>query len=175
MPLMVRGDLSVFPILSVMQMLLTSGRAGRLSADHPRGGQLWIERGEIIHAVSGKLRGEAALQLFSSLDGGTFTFEPDLRPAERTLSLRRDNALHRMIEESDAWAALLRDFPDWNKKLRFSSKWNEAQPVTRGQYHALNLVERNLSIQHLIEFSDSPRDTLETLRPFLMAGLIEQY
>lgn len=172
---MVRGDLSVFPFLSVLQMLLTSGRAGRLSVDHPRGGQLWIERGELVHAQTPNLKGDAALQLLASLDGGLFTFEPDQLPPERTLNLRRDAALHRMLDESEAWTALLRIFPDWTRTLRFTSKWSEAQPVTRAQYRTLSLVADSPTIQAMLERSgESPKMVLDTLRPFLMAGLIEQ-
>lgn len=172
---MVRGDLSVFPFLSVMQMLLTSGRAGRLSVDHPRGGQLWLDRGEIVHAQTPALRGEAALQLLASLDGGQFTFEPDQAPPERSLSLRRDTALHRMLEDSEAWSTVLRTFPDWTRTLRFTARWTEAQPVTRTQFRALSLVADGPTIQHLLERSgEPPRAVLDTLRPFLVAGLIEQ-
>ncbi|GAA0499517.1 DUF4388 domain-containing protein [Deinococcus depolymerans] len=171
---MVRGDLNVFPFLSVMQMFLTSGRSGRLSIDHVRGGQLWIERGEIIHAEVGRLRGDAALQLLSSLDGGTFTFEAEQTPSQRTLSLRRDSALRRLLEDSEAWTPLLRTFPDWTQRLSFTDRWNEAQPVTRGQYRMLHLISDSSSIRALLERApEPPRAALDTLRPFLLAGLIE--
>ncbi|MBZ9751642.1 DUF4388 domain-containing protein [Deinococcus sp. HMF7620] len=171
---MVRGDLAVFPFLSVMQMFLTSGRAGRLNVDHIRGGQLWLERGEIVHAEAGRLRGDNALQFMASLDGGAFTFEVGQVPPTRTLSLRRDSALRRLIEDSEGWAALSRTFPDWNQRLRLSAKWNDAQPVTRTQYRVLNLVGDSANIRALLERSpESPRMTLETLRPFLLAGLVE--
>ncbi|UBV43459.1 DUF4388 domain-containing protein [Deinococcus taeanensis] len=171
---MVRGDLAVFPFLSVMQMFLTSGRAGRLTVDHVRGGQLWLERGEITHAEAGRLRGEHALQFMASLDGGIFTFEVDQPVPNRTMNLRRDAALHRLIDDSNAWAPLLRTFPDWTRRLRFTSKWTEAQPVTRAQYRVLNLLADSGNIRTLLERTPAPpRATLETLRPFLLAGLIE--
>ena len=172
---MVRGDLAIFPFLSVMQMLLGSGRAGCLSVDHPRGGQIWLERGEVVHAQTPALRGEAALQLLSSLDGGQFTFEPDQEAPERTLSLRREAALRRMMEDSEAWGTILRVFPDWTRALRFTPRWAEAQPVTRHQFRALSLVAESPTIQNLLERSgEAPKAVLETLRPFLVAGLIEQ-
>lgn len=172
---MVRGDLAVFPFLSVMQMLLGSGRAGCLSVDHPRGGQIWLEPGEVVHAQTPALRGEAALQLLSSLDGGQFAFEPDQEAPEHTLSLRRDAALRRMLDDSEAWVTILRTFPDWTRTLRFTPRWAEAQPVTRSQFRALNLLADSISIQRLLERSgEPPREVLDTLRPFLVAGLIEQ-
>ncbi|QLG10622.1 DUF4388 domain-containing protein [Deinococcus sp. D7000] len=172
---MVRGDLAVFPFLSVMQMLLTSGREGLLSVDHVRGGQLWLERGEIIHARCGALTGDAALQLLASLGSGTFVFEPGISAPERTLHLHRDSALRRLFEESNAWEPLLRAFPDWQRRLRFTPRWTEAQPVTQPQFRALTLVSQELDIRTLLErCGEAPRSVLETLRPFMLAGLIEE-
>ncbi|BBN95322.1 MULTISPECIES: DUF4388 domain-containing protein [Deinococcus] len=171
---MVRGDLAVFPFLSVMQMFLTSGRAGRLSVDHVRGGQLWLERGEITHAEAGRLRGDHALQFMASLDAGVFTFEVDQPPPTRSMSLRRDPALRRLLEDNAAWEPLLRTFPDWNRRLRFTAKWTEAQPVTRTQYRVLNLIADSGNIRTLLERTAAPpRLVLETLKPFLLAELIE--
>ncbi|GGL73545.1 protein containing PATAN domain [Deinococcus aerolatus] len=173
---MVRGDLAVFPFLSVMQMLLGSGRDGLLSVDHVRGGQLWLERGEIIHARCGELTGDGALQVLASLSGGTFVFEPDVHAPERTLHLHRDSALRRLFEETDAWEPLLRAFPDWRRRLRFTARWTEAQPVSQLQYRALKLVSQELDIRSILERSgEAPRSVLDTLRPFVMAGLIEEF
>ncbi|CAM4399674.1 DUF4388 domain-containing protein [Deinococcus marmoris] len=173
---MVRGDLAVFPFLSVMQMLLTSGRDGLLSVDHVRGGQLWLERGEIVHARCGQLSGDPALQLLASLSSGSFIFEPGVSAPERSLHLHRDSALRRLFEETDAWEPLLRTFPDWQRRLRFTPRWSEAQPVTQPQFRALKLVSQELDIRSILERSgESPRSVLETLRPFVMAGLIEEF
>ncbi|WP_034386841.1 DUF4388 domain-containing protein [Deinococcus sp. YIM 77859] len=171
---MVRGDLAVFPFMPVMQMLLSSGRAGRLSVAHPRGGELWFQPGEVVHARVGGLTGEAAFQVLSSLDGGQFTFAPDVPPAERTMELRREAALRRLIEDEAAWPELLRLFPDWNRPLRFTPRWSEAQPVTRTQYLALRLIPEGQPLRVLLEKTGlPPRTTLETLRPFVTAGLVE--
>jgi hypothetical protein len=171
---MVRGDLAIFPLLSVMQMLLSSGRAGRFSVEHPRGGALWLDPGEVIHAQAGSLSGEAALQMLASLDGGQFQFEPNLIPPSRTLALRRDATLRRMLDDNEAWIVLLRSFPDWEKPVRFTARWNDSQPVTRNQYRALSLIPDGVALRTLLDRSGlPPRQVLDTLKPFLTAGLIE--
>ncbi|MFD1729897.1 DUF4388 domain-containing protein [Deinococcus malanensis] len=105
---MVRGDLTVFPLLSVMQMLLASGRAGRLSLDHPRGGQLWLDPGELVHAQAWTLSGDAGLQVVCSVTEGTFVFEADEPAPNRTLALRRDAALRRMLDDHESWTPSFR-------------------------------------------------------------------
>lgn len=171
---MVRGDLTVFPLLSVMQMLLASGRAGRLSLDHPRGGQLWLDPGELVHAQAWTLSGDAGLQVVCSVTEGTFTFEADEPAPDRTLALRRDAALRRMLDDYESWTPLLQAFPNWDRSLRFTSRWTEAQPVTRAQYEALSRLQSGTTVRNLLERSSlAPRTMLETLRPFLTAGLLE--
>lgn len=171
---MLSGDLSSFPLLPVMQMLLASGRSGQFTVDHPRGGEVWLHSGEIIHARSGELTGDRALQLIASLDTGTFIFEPDREPIETTLSLRQDSALHRMLMDQEAWVELVRLFPDWTRPLRFTARWTDQQAVTRAQYQALQLVHEGLSIRHIVDKSSmAPRTVLETFKPFLNNGLIE--
>lgn len=171
---MVSGDLQVFPLLPVMQMLLTSGRSGEFTVDHPRGGTLWFEQGELIHARSGQLKGEAALQLMCSLDGGTFTFEADRHPPERTLHLKQDVAMHRMLMDSESWTQIMRLFPDWSRTLRLTSRWTDHQPVTRQQYLALSLVGQGHTIRSMLDRTEMPpRILLDTLRPFVTGGMVE--
>ncbi|WP_288481454.1 DUF4388 domain-containing protein [uncultured Deinococcus sp.] len=171
---MVSGDLSVFPFLPVMQMLLSSGRGGRLTVEHARGGSLWFAPGELLHAHSGSLDGPDALQLLSSLDAGTFFFVPDEPTPQRTLNLRADQALVGMLGDQEAWSTLLRVFPEWGRPLRLSGRWNDQQPVTRAQYRLLNLVRQNLTLRELIDRAGlPPRGALDTLRPFMAGGLIE--
>lgn len=171
---MMSGDLSVFPLLPVLQMLLASGKGGQLTVDHPRGGELWFGHGELLHARSGVLSGEAALQLLASLDGGTFTFEPGLSPPERTLGLRQDAALHWLIGEADAWAPLIRTLPDWTRPLRFTARWTDQHPVNRYQYRALRLIAPDRSLRMLVEQTGlPPRTAAELYAPLVGDGLLE--
>lgn len=171
---MVRGDLSIFPLLPLMQMLLGSGRSGRLSLGHLRGGDLWLAPGELVHAEAGALQGEVALELLCSVDGGLFTFETVQPPPERTLNLRRDAALTHMFEVQESWGPLLQDFSDWDRTLSFTTRWTEAQPVTQAQYQTLSLLRPGQTVAQLVgRAGQPPRQLLGTLRPFLNAGMIE--
>lgn len=168
---MMSGDLSVFPLLPVLQMLLGSGKGGQFSVEHPRGGELWLGNGELLHARSDGLKGESALQLLASLDGGTFTFEPGITAPEQTLSLRQDAALHRLMLEADAWVPLLEVLPDWNLPLRRTRHWNDQQPVTRQQYRVLSLIHPQRPLRKLAELSQlPPRRMAEIYAPFVRNG-----
>lgn len=171
---MVSGDLQVFSLLPVMQMLLASGRSGQLTLSHARGGDLWFEGGELVHAQSGSLSGEAALQMLSSVDSGTFTFEADKSSPDRTIHLRPDTVMHRMLVNTDSWASAMKQFPDWSRPLRFSSRWNDQTPVTRNQYRALAGVGHGIPLETMLGQSElAPLEMLETLGSFVESGMVE--
>lgn len=171
---MVSGDLQVFPLLPVMQMLLSSGRSGQLTLSHARGGDLWFEGGELVHAQSGTLTGEAALQMLSSVDSGTFTFEADQPSPAHTIALRQDTVMHRLLMSTDGWATAMKRFPDWSRPLRFSARWNDQTPVTRAQYRALSQVGRGVPLEMMLAQAElPPLDLLETLGDFVENGMVE--
>lgn len=171
---MVSGDLQVFPLLPVLQMLLASGRSGKLSLQHMRGGEMWFENGELIHAVSMGLEGEAALQLLSSVDGGTFTFEAYTEPVSQTIKLRQDIIMRRMLLNTDQWEKVQFHFPNWDKSLIFSHLWNESQLVDHTQYRVLALVDETRSIKEMLHQSGVlPLDFFNTLQHFKESRMIE--
>lgn len=170
---MLSGNLADFALLDVMQLLLSSGRTGRLHLDHPRGGDVWLENGEVIHATSLGRRGEDALSLIASLGEGRFNFEQDALSPEKTISLRREAVLTRMLTESDAWTPIVRAFPDWVTPVRFTPGWSEQTRVTRRQYQVLSGVGQG-GLCALLSRTDLPaREVMELLLPFWQAGKIE--
>lgn len=170
---MLSGNLVDFALLDVMQLLLSSGRTGRLHLDHPRGGDVWLENGEVIHATALGKTGEHALSLIASLTEGRFNFDQGMLSPERTVSLRREMVLTRMLTESDAWHPLIRVFPDWTTPLRFTGGWSDQTRVTRRQYEVLSGVGRG-SLSALVGSSAlAPREFIETLLPFWQAGKVE--
>ncbi|MFC6590625.1 DUF4388 domain-containing protein [Deinococcus lacus] len=171
---MLRGDFTVFPFLSVVQMLMASGRSGVLNAQHPRGGQLWIHAGEIVHARAGGLSGEYAMQLLTSLDEGQFAFEASEDLPEQTLNLRGDLALRQLFQQSEGWRELLVTFNDWSQVPQFAAAWNPGQSVTRSQFRVLSGIEKGLSLSELVaSLPQAPQDTLRLVQAFLGAGWIE--
>ncbi len=170
---MLSGNLTDFDLLGVMQMLLTSNRTGKLHIEHARGGDVWIENGEVAHALVLSKTGAEALSLIASLQEGRFDFEQNAASPQQSVKLRREALLAQMVQESDAWTELLRTFPDWNRPLRFTAGWSDQARVNRRQYWALSQVGKG-SLSDMIGASPlPPRELLELLLPFWQAGKIE--
>ncbi len=170
---MLRGSLTDFPLLNVLQMLINSGVSGKVHVSHLRGGDVWVQAGEIVHASALSREGEDALDLLVSVEGGDFTFDPSQTAGKRTIEARSTALLRQLSHSADAWKELLRLFPHWDRPLTFTPRWTDQQPVTRAQFRALNLVGR-LPLGDLVAQSElSPRATLELLRPFVQSGLVD--
>lgn len=170
---MLSGNFADFALLDVMQLLLTSGRSGKLHIDHPRGGDVWLTNGDVVHASALGRTGDEALSLIASLSEGRFNFDQNAVPPTRTVNIRREALLTRLLSESDAWQPLDKAFPDWTTPLRFTGGWSDQTRVTRKQYKALSLVGRG-NLGAMVSASPlPPRELLETLLPFWQAGKLE--
>lgn len=154
-------------------MLTNSSVSGKLHVSHVRGGDLWLQNGEVVHAAALSREGEEALVILSSVDGGDFVFDPAVLATKNSVTLRRTALLRQLSVSSDEWKELLAVFPYWDRTLNFTPRWNEQQPVTRSQFRILSMVGR-MALSDLVAQSDmAPRDTLELLRPFVQAGLVD--
>ncbi|WP_027481717.1 DUF4388 domain-containing protein [Deinococcus pimensis] len=170
---MLSGNLADFSLLDVMQLLLTSGRTGALRLAHPRGGDVWLEGGEVVHATALGRSGEDALSLIASLHDGQFNFDQGATTSDRSVAMRREAVLTRMLQEGDAWAPIIRAMPDWTSPVRFTNGWSDQTRVTRRQYEALSLVGRGDLATMVRASSFSPRELMEILLPFWQAGKLE--
>ncbi|MDO4264120.1 MAG: DUF4388 domain-containing protein [Deinococcus sp.] len=171
---MIAGNFSVFPFLSVLQMLMASGHTGRLDVQgQPRTGQLWFHEGAIVHASAGQLEGESAMQLLTTTESGEFHFDGSDPAPQETLSLTGDLALRQLFQETEAWKPLLAEYSDWTRPFEFTAQWNDRLSVSRRQFQVLRGVELGLSISEMVDQGQlAPRLLLGTLRQFQQAGLI---
>ena len=154
-------------------MLSTSAVNGKLSVSHSRGGEIWMQGGEVVHALALSREGEDALDVLASVRGGEFSFDPSPRADTRTIQTRRNALLRQLSVNSDAWQELLAIFPNWEAPLIFTPRWTEQQPVTRAQFRVLDKVGKMPLLDLVSQSELAPRATLELLRPFVQAGIID--
>jgi DegV family protein with EDD domain len=128
------GDLAQTPLLELLRGLNRAGITGRIEL---RGGQIWLERGEVAAAAAGGVSGMAGvagvrgLKAFCRLgrmhEGLFRLFPGDLVP-ERTIQAPLSSLIITAIEDS------LGDFPDARARLEvrlgadfFSTRFNPLQ------------------------------------------------
>jgi predicted regulator of Ras-like GTPase activity (Roadblock/LC7/MglB family) len=81
-----RGELREVGLQDVIQLECLNGKSSTLEVSNQElRGRIFIQGGEIVHAVAGKLSGREAFNRLLALRGGDFKLRPFERPAERTI------------------------------------------------------------------------------------------
>ncbi|HXB57237.1 MAG TPA: ABC transporter substrate-binding protein [Vicinamibacteria bacterium] len=94
MPL--EGGLDEIPLSDLIHLYCSGRHTARLTLSFPDGeAQLYVERGELVHAQFGPLSGIRAVHALLSRTGGSFHVEPDVVGGQRTISERWDAVIIR--------------------------------------------------------------------------------
>lgn len=82
-----QGSIAVTPLLDVVSLLASNVRSGVLSIESPDcSGKIFIERGNIVHAVCEALLAKEAFSHMIKLRSGRFSFNNHLPPVKRTIT-----------------------------------------------------------------------------------------
>ncbi len=125
------GDLAQTPLLELLRGLNRAGITGRIEL---RGGQIWLERGEVVAATASAVHGLKAFCRLGRMHEGPFQLFPgDLVP-ERTIQAPLSSLIITAIEDS------LGDFPDARARLEvrlgpdfFTATFNPLQQQILGE------------------------------------------
>ncbi len=80
------GKLDQFQLVDILQMCCLSRRSGRLQISKGiESGVIFLSEGNMLHAVTGELEGEAAVYKIISWDFGQFSFEEGLQPDRQSI------------------------------------------------------------------------------------------
>jgi pSer/pThr/pTyr-binding forkhead associated (FHA) protein len=84
-----QGDLSEIPPFAVLQLLEMGGKTGLLEIVSDAGpAQLWLERGQPVHALAAKQVGFDAALAIAQTSAGRFRFDASRSAPERTIEAR---------------------------------------------------------------------------------------
>ena len=137
------GDLAQTPLLELLRGLNRAAVSGRIEL---RGGQVWLERGEVVAAQAGSVQGIKAFCRLGRMHEGLFQLFPgDLVP-ERTVQEALSTLIITAIEDS------LGEFPDARARLEvqigpdfFSTPFNPLQK------QILGLAQKSATLQEVLD------------------------
>ncbi len=96
-------ELSITDMLNILHMERSDAMIRISSSAGP--GRIYIEGGEIVHAVFGEEEGLDALKTIFSLEGGTFSVDKGVKPPKRTISTPFSNLMLEIFAEIDEESA----------------------------------------------------------------------
>jgi DegV family protein with EDD domain len=137
------GDLAQTPLLELLRGLNRAAVSGRIEL---RGGQVWLERGEVVAATAGLVKGIKAFCRLGRMHEGLFQLFPgDLVP-ERTIQESLSTLIITAIEDS------LGEFPDARARLEvqigpdfFSAAFSPLQK------QILGLAQKSATLQEVLD------------------------
>jgi hypothetical protein len=119
------GSLAQIPLADLLRMLGAGAQTGRLRLTAGLdSGDVYVQRGDIVHAESDGSVGDAAFARFLAWTNGSFAFEPGITAIDRTIEKPLDvlvaeslrmaqerEAMRRVIPSTDAVPHLVRELP----------------------------------------------------------------
>jgi len=99
-----RGNLAQLSLLDILRMLSSGDRSGRLEITQPgKTGEIFLENGNIVHAVMGAQMGEKCVYTLMGWMEGEFVFVPDVAAPERSIETTTEQLLLEAARQAAQW------------------------------------------------------------------------
>jgi hypothetical protein len=163
------GTLDDIPIGDLMQTFHMGGKGGVITVTRDgEHSQIWCDKGDIIDAESGPLRGEAAIYRILGFDRGQVLADFHSEPRERTIQLPGNILLLEAARRKDESKRLLERLGGYRAIYRYGAM--PAAPASPGERQVLALCDGGRSLSEVLDQSDLGE--LETLG--LLSSLVER-
>ncbi|MCK4897395.1 MAG: DUF4388 domain-containing protein [Anaerolineales bacterium] len=117
-----RGNLIQLPLLDILSLLSVRGQTGRLELENgSQTGEIYLNDGNLVHAVTGAHMGEAAIYTLMGWLQGDFNFVPDAAAPEESLTASTEQLLLEGSRRIEEWGDIKKVIPSTNVVFKFSS------------------------------------------------------
>lgn len=124
------GSLEQWPLPELLNMLGSSRQSGRVEIDDDRlQGSVFLQEGNVVHAIAPAETGVAALTSLFGLESGTFTFEPRVPSPAVTLSRPLDALIAEVTREANERETIRKVIASASMLPRLSPEL-PAEPIT---------------------------------------------
>lgn len=99
-----RGNLAQLSLLDILRMLSLGNRSGRLDIRQGgKSGEIYLEGGSIVHAVTGTQIGEKGVYTLMGWLEGDFSFTPDVDVPERSIDITTEQIMLEAARQAEQW------------------------------------------------------------------------
>ncbi|AEB10977.1 DUF4388 domain-containing protein [Marinithermus hydrothermalis] len=170
---MFKGNVSDFPLGTLVQTLCAAGRSGVLVVRPPWfEGRVRLAGGRVVHAVVEAREGMPALALLAGLKRAPFEFlvqeEPDGRT---TIETTTELLLTHLLEATARWEALKHIPEDWGEVLRLRDG-NGQQQLRPEDVQVLSLAEGQSVWRVLVHGEVPPLEVAVSLDRLIASGVL---
>jgi hypothetical protein len=163
------GTLDDIPVGDLIQTFQMGGKGGVITITHEgQRSHIWCDKGEIVDAESGALRGAAAIYRILSFEQGQVLADFRSEPRERTVELPANVLLLEAARRQDECRRVLDRLGGERTVYRHAA--TPTAPANRVERQLLGLCDGTRNLREVLEQSDA--GDLETLQA--VAGLVER-
>jgi hypothetical protein len=122
MPEMLGGDLAQVALADVLQLLAAGGQTGLLHlSDGANVGDLYLQDGQLVHAVAGGQMGEGAAYALMAWQRGSFRFTPGEAAPEHSITMPTGQLLEEGSRHAQEWREIKRVIPNAEMVFKLSA------------------------------------------------------
>jgi len=154
---MFQGSLEEVKLPDVIQLMSVSSKTGCfvLTRDALEG-RIFLDGGNIVHAVCGKIRGEEAIYALAIWDRGQFRFDSDEAAPEKTVTKPNTKILMEVARKLDEWRVLSKRIPSLDLIPELDSLGDTKVSFNTQEWHVLSKINGVNSINAIAEMTNLP-------------------
>ena len=144
------GELSQTKFFDLVRPLLGETRTGMLIIKGKESGEVFLEKGNIVHAKTMYSSGEEALLNIMSWEMGKITFDPDASSREKTILIPTENLLLNWSYKKQEWEKIRELIPSPNSVFRISLQNDSGDKNIKGdQWNVLALTNGTRTVSEI--------------------------
>lgn len=171
-----QGSLKELPLPDIIQLVAVSGKTGVfVLSSQAQKGEIFLREGEIVHALTGAVRGEEAVYELAIWQEGEFLFRPGVETEERTVKKSNTNLLMEAARRIDEWQVLSKRIPS-TRMVPFFTNHSTSTSIsfTPQEWAVICKVDERRTIEELAAvLGVSAFDVCKLLYGLITAGLVE--
>mgnify|MGYP001104374624 CR=1 FL=1 len=170
------GDLFDVKLFDLIKPLLMDRKTGLLTVKGKEQGEIFLYRGNIVHAKAGHFPGEYGFFSIMGWSTGKVAFEPDVSPSEHTIFLPAEQLFLNWSYLKNDWERIREVIPSPNTIFRLPTQSiSEDKSIKKDQWNVLALsngVRTTSEIAKILNWDESK--VLKTTYQLFKAGLLEK-
>ncbi|MDZ7844440.1 MAG: DUF4388 domain-containing protein [Anaerolineales bacterium] len=172
-----KGNLSQLPLLDILKVLSSSRRSGRLELEHDgKTGEVYLQDGNLVHAVTGSQMGEAAVYSLMAWVEGDLRFFPEADAPEESISLTTEQMLLEAGRRAEQWEDIKKVVPTTDMVFSLSPSGSTSTVSLKPrEWQVLAQVDGKRSVLDIAEILEMDEfDTAKMVYSLVTAGLLQE-
>jgi len=170
-----RGDLNQLSLPNIIQLLKSGGQTGKLDlSDGTNNGEIFLQQGNIVHAVAGVQIGEEAFYTLLSWLHGDFNFVSDIEAPDQTITTGTELLLIEGKKRIEMWTHIKNVIPSMQAIFNLSQGTTGAINLDPDEWKVLAQVN---GVRTIIDIADSlgweEFEAANVLAGLVKTGLLE--